>query len=237
MKNFYDFYKLLSESFQQKDEFLSFILKAVENKKEEKGDNSYMNAIMAVDREIREPLTNFTVNDYGDLIRFLYFVYGDMTIGEDNSPFRRQVKCIGYFFSLAVTDDVLQKSDVIRVIAINNCENPNMPEFIKDFKEFASSHGYNFGSNWTNLYQSLASRSEIIFDGSDGYSNFHITYGDTLVWDLVHGTFDKFDLSGWDEEYGATGKIIIDYPKNKITVVMDTYTASEMSVTYKKYKF
>jgi hypothetical protein len=40
-----------------------------------------------------------------------------------------------------------------------------MPEFIKDFKEFASSHGYNFGSNWTNLYQSLASRSEIIFDG------------------------------------------------------------------------
>jgi hypothetical protein len=78
---------------------------------------------------------------------------------------------------------------------------------------------------------------DIDFDGSDGYSNFHITYGDSLVWDLVHGTFDKFDLSGWDEEYGATGKIIIDYPKNKITVVMDTYTASEMSVTYKKYKF
>lgn len=165
MKNFYDFYKLLSESFQQNDEFLSFILSAVENKKEERGDNSYMNAIMAVDREIREPLTNFTVNDYGDLIRFLYFVYRDMTKGEDNSPFRRQVKCIGYFFSLAVTDDVLKKSDVIRVIAINNCENPNMPEFIKDFKEFASSHGYNFGSNWTNLYRSLASRSEIIFDG------------------------------------------------------------------------
>ena len=165
MKNFYEFYKLLSESFQQNDEFLSFILNAVENKKEERGDNSYMNAIMAVDREIREPLTNFTVNDYGDLIRFLYFVYRDMTKGEDNSPFRRQVKCIGYFFSLAVTDDVLQKSDVIRVIAINNCENPNMPEFIKDFKEFASSHGYNFGSNWINLYRSLASRSEIIFDG------------------------------------------------------------------------
>ena len=165
MKNFYDFYKLLSESFQQNDEFLSFILSAVENKKEELVNKSYMNAIMAVDREIREPLTNFTVNDYGDLIRFLYFVYGDMTIGEDNSPFRRQVKCIGYFFSLAVTDDVLQKSDVIRVIAISNCENPNMPGFIKDFKEFASSHGYNFGSNWKNLYRSLASRSEIIFDG------------------------------------------------------------------------
>lgn len=165
MKNFYDFYKLLSESFQQNDEFLSFILSAVENKKEELVNKSYMNAIMAVDREIREPLTNFTVNDYGDLIRFLYFVYRDMTIGEDNSPFRRQVKCIGYFFSLAVTDDVLQKSDVIRVIAISNCENPNMPGFIKDFKEFASSHGYNFGSNWKNLYRSLASRSEIIFDG------------------------------------------------------------------------
>jgi hypothetical protein len=165
MKNFYDFYKLLSESFQQNDEFLSFILNAVENKKEELGNNSYMNAIMALDREIREPLTNLTVNDYGDLIKFLYFVYRDMTKGEDNSPFRRQVKCIGYFFSLAVTDDVLQKSDVNRVIAINNCENPNMPGFIKDFKEFASSHGYNFGSNWTNLYQSLASRSEIIFDG------------------------------------------------------------------------
>lgn len=165
MKNFYDFYKLLSESFQQNDEFLSFILNAVENKKEELGDNSYMNAIMALDREIREPLTNLTVNDYGDLIKFLYFVYRDMTKGEDNSPFRRQVKCIGYFFSLAVTDDFFQKSHVIRVIAVSNCENPNMPEFIKDFKEFASSHGYNFGSNWTNLYQSLASRSEIIFDG------------------------------------------------------------------------
>jgi len=164
MKNFYDFYKLLSESFQQNDEFLSFILNAVENKKEELGDNSYMNAIMALDREIREPLTNLTVNDYGDLIKFLYFVYRDMTKGEDNSPFRRQVKCIGYFFSLAVTDDVLQKSGIIRVIAINNCENPNMPGFIKDFKEFASSHGYNFGSNWINLYRSLASRSEIIFD-------------------------------------------------------------------------
>jgi len=165
MKNFYDFYKLLSESFQQNDEFLSFILNAVENKKEELGDNSYMNAIMALDREIREPLTNLTVNDYGDLIKFLYFVYRDMTKGEDNSPFRRQVKCIGYFFSLAVTDDVLQKSDIMRVIVINNCANPSMPDFIKDFKQFASSHGYNFGSNWINLHQSLASRSEIIFDG------------------------------------------------------------------------
>jgi hypothetical protein len=165
MKNFYDFYKLLSESFQQNDEFLSFILNAVENKKEELGDNSYMNAIMALDREIREPLTNLTVNDYGDLIKFLYFVYRDMVKGEDNSPFRRQVKCIGYFFSLAVTDDFFEKSNVIRVIAVSNCENPNMPEFIKDFKEFASSHGYNFGSNWINLYRSLASRSEIIFDG------------------------------------------------------------------------
>ena len=125
-----------------------------------------MDAITKLNREIREPLTNFTVNDYGDLIRFLYFVYRDMVKGEDDSRFRRQVTCIGYFFSLAVTDDVLQKSDVIRVIAINNCENPNMPGFIKDFKEFASSHGYNFGSNWTNLYQSLASRSEIIFDAT-----------------------------------------------------------------------
>ena len=165
MKNFYDFYKLLSESFQQNDEFLSFILNAVEKKKEELGNDSYMDAITKLNREIREPLTNFTVNDYGDLIRFLYFVYRDMTKGEDNSPFRRQVKCIGYFFSLAVTDDVLQKSDVNRIIVINNCANPSMPGFIKDFKEFASSHGYNFGSNWTNLYQSLASRSEIIFDG------------------------------------------------------------------------
>lgn len=165
MKNFYDFYKLLSESFQQNDEFLSFILNAVEKKKEELGNDSYMDAITKLNREIREPLTNFTVNDYGDLIRFLYFVYGDMVKGEDDSSFRRQVTCIGYFFSLAVTDDVLQKSDIMRVIVINNCANPSMPDFIKDFKQFASSHGYNFGSNWINLYQSLASRSEIIFDG------------------------------------------------------------------------
>jgi hypothetical protein len=165
MKNFYDFYKLLSESFQQNDEFLSFILNAVEKKKEELGNDSYMDAITKLNREIREPLTNFTVNDYGDLIRFLYFVYGDMVKGEDDSRFRRQVTCIGYFFSLAVTDDVLQKSDIVRVIVINNCANPSMPDFIKDFKQFASSHGYNFGSNWINLYRSLASRSEIIFDG------------------------------------------------------------------------
>jgi len=165
MKNFYDFYKLLSESFQQNDEFLSFILNAVEKKKEELGNDSYMDAITKLNREIREPLTNFTVNDYGDLIRFLYFVYGNMVKGEDDSRFRRQVTCIGYFFSLAVTDDVLQKSDIMRVIVINNCANPSMPDFIKDFKQFASSHGYNFGSNWINLYQSLASRSEIIFDG------------------------------------------------------------------------
>ena len=165
MKNFYDFYKLLSESFQQNDEFLSFILNAVEKKKEELGNDSYMDAITKLNREIREPLTNFTVNDYGDLIRFLYFVYGNMVKGEDDSRFRRQVTCIGYFFSLAVTDDVLQKSDIVRVIVINNCANPSMPDFIKDFKQFASSHGYNFGSNWINLYQSLASRSEIIFDG------------------------------------------------------------------------
>jgi len=165
MKNFYDFYKLLSESFQQNDEFLSFILNAVEKKKEEFGNDSYMDAITKLNREIREPLTNFTVNDYGDLIRFLYFVYRDMVKGEDDSRFRRQVTCIGYFFSLAVTDDVLQKSDIMRVIVINNCANPSMPDFIKDFKQFASSHGYNFGSNWINLYRSLASRSEIIFDG------------------------------------------------------------------------
>jgi len=165
MKNFYDFYKLLSESFQQNDEFLSFILNAVESKREESGNNSYMDAITALDREIREPLKNFIVNDYGDLIRFLYSVYGDMVKGEDDSRFRRQVTCIGYFFSLAVTDDVLQKSDIMRVIVINNCANPSMPDFIKDFKQFASSHGYNFGSNWINLHQSLASRSEIIFDG------------------------------------------------------------------------
>jgi hypothetical protein len=164
MKNFYDFYKLLSESFQQNDEFLSFILNAVESKREESGNNSYMDAITALDREIREPLKNFIVNDYGDLIRFLYSVYGDMVKGEDDSRFRRQVKCIGYFFSLAVTDDVLKKSDIIRVIVINNCANPSMPDFIKDFKQFASSHGYNFGSNWSNLYRSLVSRSEIIFD-------------------------------------------------------------------------
>jgi hypothetical protein len=156
---------LLSESFQQNDEFLSFILNAVEKKKEELGNDSYMDAITKLNREIREPLTNFTVNDYGDLIRFLYFVYGDMVKGEDDSSFRRQVTCIGYFFSLAVTDDVLQKSDIMRVIVINNCANPSMPDFIKDFKQFASSHGYNFGSNWINLYRSLASRSEIIFDG------------------------------------------------------------------------
>lgn len=77
----------------------------------------------------------------------------------------------------------------------------------------------------------------IDFEGADGYSNFNIRHGDRLVWDLIHGTFDKFDLSGWDEDYGGKGKIIIDYPKNKITVVMDSYTESEMSVTYKKYKF
>lgn len=75
------------------------------------------------------------------------------------------------------------------------------------------------------------------FDGSQGYGDFDVKMGDRLVWDLVHGTFDKFNLNGWDEEYGAKGVVTIDYPKNKITVVIDSYSPSEMSVTYKKYKF
>jgi hypothetical protein len=75
------------------------------------------------------------------------------------------------------------------------------------------------------------------FDGSQGYGDFDIKMGDRLVWDLVHGTFDKFNLNGWDEEYGGKGVVTIDYPKNKITVVIDSYSPSEMSVTYKTYKF
>lgn len=75
------------------------------------------------------------------------------------------------------------------------------------------------------------------FDGSQGYGDFDIKMGDRLVWDLVHGTFDKFNLNGWDEEYGAKGVVTIDYSKNKITVVIDSYIPSEMSVTYKTYKF